>query len=435
MARTEVSSVIHDILNAFQDGLHIFKTKSRKHRRRHTEPANTNEEKRIHDSLAQRPHEIKQTYEKSVAKHGHRFEVGDSTAQVSLAQTLLVLNTGLIKLLNHALSNDKSRSQSRSGVLNLSETAALDTLTALSELDLRMTSASSLNLKLSPKGRGADPEHRRKLRPRGQYSSQQSIRPAPSPLAPHGGWVRRKTDPSVVSVVVSPRAKRSDQKRTSASRSSSAARTKTSKSIPPVPETKHREKRSPPPSYSQLANESPLEPKLTPRGRLDHVQPCQPTSENKAGNEEPAMRHPGTYIAPIDFYSMFPQPAIDRYESQLQGNMHVLPSRPPKIPFHSRPQQQQQQQQYSQPVLTSDRFEGRIRPASMMTFMTASTKIGEIPEHRLPDRVLTEEQQEETPMPYVLPDMLDPPKKRGGRGFKFWKKEKPERDAVGPVDA
>lgn len=431
MAGTEVSSVIRDILNAFQDGLNIFKTKARKHRRRHSEPPNANEDKRIQDSLAQRPQEIKQTYEKSVAKHGHRFEVGDSTSQTSLAQILLVLNTGLIKLLNHALSNDKSRSQSRSGILNLSETAALDTLTALSELNLRMASVSSINLRLPPKGRNAEPEDRRKLRPRAQSCSQQSKRPAPSPLVHYGGWVRSKTDPSVVSVVVSPRAKRTDQKHTSASRSSSAA---PSKSTSPSPDVKHKEKRSPPPSYSQLADRTAPEPKPKPKPKPEHLQAkvCLPTSDNKIGVEKQVMRHPSMYIVPADFFDMFPQPSIDRCEAQVMDSMQVLPPRPPKIPLHSRPQQHQYNHQ---PYTTGDRFEGRVRPPSMMTFMTASTKIGEIPEHRLPDRVLTEEQQEETSMPYVVPDMLDPSRKRGGRGLRFWKKDRHERGMVGAVGA
>jgi len=431
MAGTEVSSVIRDILNTFQDGLNIFRTKGRKHRRRHSEPTNANEDKRIQDSLAQRPQEIKQTYEKSVAKYGHRFEVGDSTSQTSLAQILLVLNTGLIKLLNHALSNDKSRSQSRSGILNLSETAALDTLTALSELNLRMTSASSINLRLPPKARGAEPEVRRKLRPRAQSCSQQSKRPAPSPLVHYGGWVRSKTDPSVVSVVVSPRAKRADQKRTSTSRSSSAA---PSKRTSPSPETKHKEKRSPPPSYSQLADRTAPEPKPKPKPKPEHLQAKvgQPTSDDNFGVEKQLMRHPSMYIVPADFFDMFPQPSIGRCEAQPMDSMQVLPPRPPKVPLHSRPQQHLYNHQ---PSMTADRFEGRVRPPSMMTFMTASTKIGEIPEHRLPDRVLTEEQQEETPMPYVVPDMLDPPRKRGGRGLKFWKKERQERGMVGAVGA
>lgn len=65
----------------------------------------------------------------------------------------------------------------------------------------------------------------------------------------------------------------------------------------------------------------------------------------------------------------------------------------------------------------------------MMTFMTASTKLGEIPDHKLPDRVLTEEQQVEIPMPYVIPDMLEQPMKKK-KGFKFWKKQGTVQQAI-----
>src|SRR4051794_4661754 len=150
MERTEVSSVIKDILEAFQNGSHIYKGMSRKHKRRHSSPPSAHsEEKRIHDSLVQRPREIRRAYDQAVVQHGRRFEVGDSASQTSLAQILLRLNTGLIMLLNHALSSDKqSRSHSRSGIFSLSESAAIDTLSALSELNFRLASPSRINLGL-----------------------------------------------------------------------------------------------------------------------------------------------------------------------------------------------------------------------------------------------------------------------------------------------
>lgn len=425
MAGTEVSVVVRDILDAFQNGLSVFKPKSRKYRRGHSDPSNIDEEKRVHDSLSQRPQEIKQTYEKSVAKHGHRFEVGDSTSQTSLAQILLVLNTGLIKLLNHALSNDKSRSQSRNGILDLSETAAMDTLIALSELNRRMTSASRIDLRLPPPGREAELDDKGKPRPRAQSCSQQPKRPLPSPLVHCGGWVRSKSDPSVVSVVVSPKARRPDQKRSSTSRSQSAA---ASKSTSNLPEVRPKEKGSPPPRYSQLAGKHVLEPRPKP----GHLQPkvSLPSIDDKVAAGKQMTRHPSMYIVPADFFDSFLHPPTARYEPQAIDSIQPLPPRPPKIPLYSRPQYHHGAQ-----IAVAQSFSGRLRPPSMMTFMTASTKIGEIPEHRLPDRVLTEQQQENVPMPYVVPEMLQPPKKRGGRGFKFWKKGRQERVAVEVVSA
>ena len=404
----------------------MFKPKRRRHKRHHSEPVNGIEEKRIHKSLSQRPQEIKQTYEKSVAIHGHPFEVGDSTSQTSLAQILLVLNTGLIKLLNHALSNDKSPSQSRRGIFNLSETAALDTLTALSELNLRITSASRIDLRLPPPGREAESAVKRKARSRAQTYSQQLKRPPPHPLVHYGGWVRSKTDPSHVSVVVSPRAKKIDQKRTSASRSQSVAPNKINSNLP---EMKSTDRKSPPPRYSQLGDKTAPGVKPKPEHLQAKVSPL--SHEGRTGAARQPIHHPSMYIVPADMFDMFRQHSMVSYEPQAGDNLEPLPPRPPKVPLHSRPQQHPQDA-YSLPT---DTFGGRVRPQSMMTFMTASTKIGEIPDHRLPDRVLTEEQKEQTPIPYVVPSMLEPPKKRGGRVLKFWKKGREERGVLGAVGA
>jgi hypothetical protein len=57
--------------------------------------------------------------------------------------------------------------------------------------------------------------------------------------------------------------------------------------------------------------------------------------------------------------------------------------------------------------------------------MTASTKIGEIPEHRWPAQASGEQR----PLPYTIPPPLnveDISRKKKGRGFRFWKKAEPE---------
>jgi hypothetical protein len=62
------------------------------------------------------------------------------------------------------------------------------------------------------------------------------------------------------------------------------------------------------------------------------------------------------------------------------------------------------------------------------TFLTASTKIGEIPEYRLP--------WDDRPLPYVIPPPLEPePVKRKTRGFKSWWKSgsREERSAKSEV--
>jgi hypothetical protein len=88
----------------------------------------------------------------------------------------------------------------------------------------------------------------------------------------------------------------------------------------------------------------------------------------------------------------------------------------------------------------------RPRPPSVATFLTASTKIGEIPEHRwLPHHNDTnpdssrlplpwDNQQrllQKKPLPYIIPPRLedDLAPKRKGRGFKFWKRSEQSVDS------
>lgn len=421
MAGTEVSSVIGDILDAFRNGFSIFKSSGRKHRRRQTEPSSSREENHLHDSLSKRPQQIKQAYDHSVAKHGRHFEIGDSTSQTTLAQVLLVLNTGLIRLLNHALSSDhKLRAESRSSLYSLSETTALDTLNALSQLNMRLASSSMVNLGVPSRSRKAIYHNKESARPKTRSSSQ---RPPISPRLKNGGWVRSKSDPSVVSVVTVNKPKKAEQTRASASRSPSAV-TSATNLVPAKPQST----KSPPPRYSQLA----AKPALVSKSNPEHLQAWSHEAHHAYKDEKhrEVIRLPSMYIVPSDFFAMFPPPSEHSYEPQQISVDQSLPMRPPKIPFHSRPTQSavtREEPRHAREI--------RPRPPSMMTFMTASTKIGEIPEHKLPERELTEEERANIPMPYVLPDMLAAPKRRGGRGLKFWKKDRQERTAVEAVSA
>ncbi|KAK5070756.1 hypothetical protein LTR51_006768 [Lithohypha guttulata] len=427
MAGAEVSSVIKDILGAFKNGLALVRTSGRKHRRRHTEPVIRHEEKHLHSSLSTRPQEIKQAYDRSVARHGRQFEVGDATSQSNLAQILLVLNTGLIKLLNCALSNDhKIPTQTRSNLYHLSETTAMDTLNALSELNIRLISSGN-NLLLPALKEKRRIDGKQQAQPRADSCSQPITKPPVRPNLKNGGWVRSKSSPSIVSVVPSTVPRKTEQKRASAPRMDrdpimKATTAPTRKTL--------SDSGSPPPRYAQLATSARPVPKPKPQ----HLQAKANSDKHERPVEErfksgELIRYPSMYIVPSDFFNVFPQSLLPHYEAQHEEGDQILPIRPPKVPLHSRPRQQQCGMQEEGGV---DKRESRLRPTSMMTFMTASTKIGEIPEHKLPDRHLTEAQRAELPMPYVVPDMLEPPRKRGGRGFKFWKKE---RYPIGAVAA
>lgn len=420
-----MSSVIKDILEAFHHGLTISKNTIRKHRRRHSEPSNDNEEKRVHNSLSLRPQEIKQAYDQSVVIHGRPFEIGDSTSQTSLAKVLLVLNTGLVRLLNHALSSDhKSRPQVRRNLLSLSETAAMETLNTLSQLNIRLISSSRIDL-VSPKPDNTDVREKRKTRPRAQSSNQIPKRPPVSPHLQKGGWVRSKSDPSIVSVVASTRAKKADPRRSPEPRPKNSTPPKPI--VPPTP-TKDNEQRSPPPTYTQLTSKTAPQPKPKPEHLQAYAQKSQIGEKLSTGKE--LVRHPSMYIVPSDFFDAIPQPSIGSYEFPSCEEDIVAPLPPPKEPLHS---YSPKEESMLLPTTVGCRT-GRVRPPSMMTFKTASTKIGEIPEHLWPDRELSEEQQDQTPMPYVVPDMLYP-KRRGGKGLRFWRRDRLQRIGTQAITA
>lgn len=443
MAEKEVSSIIADILDAFQNASNVFRNTARKHKRRHSEPSRVDEDKLTLDSLSQRPQEIKRTFESLVTTHGSCCEVGDSAAQTSLAQILLVFNTGLIKLLNHVLSDDKkSKSHARRGVYNLSETTAMDALIALSELDLRLTSISNLNAKLSAQKKANESIELRKPRSRSSSCGQPMAvrRPPPTPRLQNGGWVRSKSDPSAISVVVASKTKKAEQRKGSASQSPDSS---PATSTVNTSSSKAKEQKSPPPRYSQLAPRSPPQPRPKPM----HLQsyPANVLTTVPETTEKQLVRHPSMYIVPSDFFDAYPMLEAPRYEPQSIELPFASPPIPPKVTVHPQPrssttdqsdsieQALPTQKAYSPQRTLSVSHEGkRVRPPSMMTFMTASTKLGEIPDHHLPDRVLTEEELERIPMPYVVPDMLDPPRRKN-RGFRFWRKQ--ERGHLGAITA
>ena len=135
MSSVEVTAVVASIVSAFASGMDIFrrmKAKERPKKSRKKPERLTEDERRLQNSLQRRPKEIRAEYDRNLARTGHRFAVGDSTAQTSLNHTLLILNTGLIQILSHALSDDtQAQALSRRSLLNLSETAAADAVRAL----------------------------------------------------------------------------------------------------------------------------------------------------------------------------------------------------------------------------------------------------------------------------------------------------------------
>jgi len=350
----------------------------------------------LQDSLEKRPVEIQAEYNKSVAQFGHRFEIGDSIAHTSLAHTLLVLNTGLINLINHALSSDsKTRASSKRSLLSLSEVAAADTMNALGQLHARLSVASQLTIP-APVGKTRHSESRRKDtsgRTGGNVGlgnsspSSTAAKRRPPPALGRGGWVRSKSGSSSVVAAHSAR-KRSPSKGDSKHRSSKP-------DLVVLPASSRSDRR---PKEQRM---SPAAGRQTTPGwsyKSNELQPGNPQEMSGLDRVNPGpRRQPSMLTVPFDFFDTRAGDKVD------DG---AAPPRPPKIPLHSRPNAHR-----------------KPRPPSAATLMTASTKIGEIPEHRWPDRTLSPQERDQRPLPYVVPPRLvESATRKKGRCFKFWRK-------------
>ena len=434
MSGLEVSSVIASILSAFNSGLDVFRRtrpKSRSKRKDKSDSFQNPCEVHLQNSLQQRPKDIQIEYNRSVAKLGYRFEIGDSVAQTSLAHTLLVLNTGLLNILNKALSRkSKAHDDTDRHLLSLSQTAAADALQALSQLDLRLSSTSSLMsspmlsspqlaLEAAPVPKPTvDHTSKRRVAEKAAKKVVDSKRKKPPPdnLLVRGGWVKPKADSSTASSA-------------SASKVNlvkpSHQRSKSSPVIPKIPAVGTR-RQSQPETTSLMLN--PMNGSPDQVGRPTHRR----TLSSPRPHREPSM--PSMALMSSDFFQ--PTPNTNFASPQFDQQLPVAPPIPPKIPLHSRP---------TNTHLTHNLAGMRVRPPSVATFMTASTKIGEIPDHRLPPHERRNQprqsngglvQQMNPPPQYALPPALNPveveklQKQSKGRdwGFRLWKRREDKVD-------
>ena len=397
MATCEVSKIVASIVSAYNSGLDLFRRLNPKCKKRSKSSSKdtkvSQEEALLQASLQHRPRDIRSAYDSSVALLGHRFEIGDSIAHSSLAQVLLALNSGLINILNNTLSDDiVKRRHSQRSLLRISEVAAVDALYALGQLNHRLTTYQPrISAPMPMQTQEAKPKKRTHSKTPSKTIIDIKIDPkvksrAENNLLVRGGWVRprpatrSKSGSSVVTSSSSRNAsstKLVDHKR---SQPTSTGTCSLTKSLQSSPRPRHARTESAPAITQTPQHIAELPDNPQPQRR-------QHTSDHRRLPREPSM-----LIVSSDFFS-----------SQI--------SLPPSRPHHSNM---------------------RPRPPSVATFMTASTKIGEIPEHRWPDRIPAAN-EELRPMPYVIPPPLNAenvaPKKKA-RGFRFWRKAEPVMEAA-----
>lgn len=362
----EVANVVASIISAFGNGKDLFRRiLGKKSKRKGREATLSEQEAWLRDSLDRRPQQIRDSYNSSLARFGHRFETGDSAAHSSLAHTLLVLNSGLIGLINHVLHRDAKCDAATSRALyDLSEAAANGTFAALSQLNLRLASQSALNLRtLREAGRSEgdekknDDKHTRKSRS------------SPTPVI-RGAWVRPKSSSVVITSGSKPIKNRTSHDRSKSEGSLPISKKQSSKSSTRTPSSER-------PGYTSTNKH---------RRRKHHSPPKQELSV------------------------LVLQSGISLPLREDAAGLQDPPPRPPKIALQSRPY--------------PDRGP---RLPSATTFMTTSTKIGEIRGSRSAYNMPPHSKQQ-----VIDPGLVqyvdeqgahveDKPKKIK-RGFKFWKR-------------
>ncbi|KAL6705282.1 hypothetical protein ACN47E_007092 [Coniothyrium glycines] len=158
-ADAEVSSCISNLIEAFTNGLNIFK-RLRERRRKRTArkeqsvPTSSAEaEHRLSKSLRKGPEEIAQKYAECYHSNmGPRFAKGDSIAHASLAETLIKLNTGLVGIITTFLNHDHTVGKGQlkldyKSLTNLSDASRREAVQSMTQLYHRL-SQSQLHLSL-----------------------------------------------------------------------------------------------------------------------------------------------------------------------------------------------------------------------------------------------------------------------------------------------
>ncbi|CAI6338795.1 unnamed protein product [Periconia digitata] len=145
----EVSNCVQNIILAFTDGLNVFKRlKERSKRKKSKQNASKPEdvpseaELQLSTSLRRGPVELRDRYERCYGEKGEAFAKGDATAHASLAETLIKLNTGLVRIIATFLNcNSKSSSLhlDYKSLISLSDASRREAMESLNQLHSRLS--------------------------------------------------------------------------------------------------------------------------------------------------------------------------------------------------------------------------------------------------------------------------------------------------------
>ncbi|KAK7522617.1 uncharacterized protein IWZ02DRAFT_377592 [Phyllosticta citriasiana] len=303
-AQAKVEASVFAITTAFTSGLDVFrKLRERRARRKKTRKAHgrrshaiaaqehvSDDESQLAKSLQRGPVEIQVRYELNRSHAGERFARGDATAHASLTEVLLKLNTGLVAIISSFLCHGKNDSNlDYKSLAHLSDCSRSDAIDALDQLYQRL-SQSQVNLdsgrtccpncrsqKHADCGSVVDLQSAREQKPVAKKQSLVAVKPAPNgatPLPPTKSPKPRGSQSRLVMVrprksrlkpssptsamqsskplaTMPPRSRTTQHAAAAASSSSSSS----SSALSPMPATTHRSHsrlRPPPPRHSSM---------------------------------------------------------------------------------------------------------------------------------------------------------------------------------------
>ncbi|KAH7401509.1 hypothetical protein BKA66DRAFT_508027 [Pyrenochaeta sp. MPI-SDFR-AT-0127] len=147
----DVSNCVSNLIQAFTNGLNIFKRLRERRRKRKARKENqvvdptTSAELQLSKSLRKGPGELAERYAECYHSGiGPRFAKGDSIAHASLAETLIKLNTGLVSIIASFLNHDHKSGKGHldldyKSLTNLSDASRREALHSMTQLYQRLS--------------------------------------------------------------------------------------------------------------------------------------------------------------------------------------------------------------------------------------------------------------------------------------------------------
>ncbi|KAJ4350991.1 hypothetical protein N0V95_004225 [Ascochyta clinopodiicola] len=447
-----VSNCVNNLIEAFTNGLNIFK-RLRERRRKHKsrkqeqapEPVNS-AELQLSNSLSRGPQDLAMRYEECYGQSGmgRRFAKGDSIAHASLAEILIRLNTGLVGIITTFLHHDHKGTHSAmnlnyKSLTDLSEASRRDALASMSQLYHRL---SHSQLQIHPALRAKTPQYCDSS-DSNSSSSNKDKKKSLSARRPSGSHVTRmpiKSSSQPQLCVVRSKSRNTSRKDSTLSSSSSTSKP-ASKSGSPYTSPLQ----SPVPEYAVLdpmmRGRPDFRNTVYSRGTFADV-PAPLNVARKRVDSLEVVRPVAwpTYAQPYDYFSYMPEhvntptPALPSFTptTPRKSSTTPAPRKAPPIPAKPSSLASASKPAPASAAAPMKRRLDKVTPSSY-TFASDSTKLGEIPETRWA-RPWDYEQAEmlnnmaaaaakvNVIVPVTTGDDKGRERERAKKGLKFWKR-------------